>query len=352
VTLRATLATAAATVIALVLAACGSSGTKSSATINGAGSTLAAPVYEQWGSTVKSQGVTLNYSPVGSGAGVAQFTAGTTNFAATDPPLKDSEIAALPKGKPVHVPTVLGAITVSYNLSGVPSGMKLDGKTIADMFLGNIKTWNDPALTKLNPGLKLPSTPITIVHRSDSSGTTAGFTTFLSNYSPTWKTQVGSNKDVKWPTGTGAKGNSGVAAAIKQAPGAVGYVEQAYALQNNFTFARVKNKSGNYVTPTLASTSAAAARIAIPPDLRFKAIDSPNPTAYPIASQTFIVVYQDLCKGGMSSAQAKAMVKFLNYGLGAGQSSAQQLSYAPLPSGLLAKAQSAVSSLSCNGASP
>src|SRR5205807_3328146 len=156
-------------------------------------------------------------------------------------------------------------------------------------------------------------------------------------------------KDVKWPTGTGAKGNSGVAAAIKQTTGAVGYVEQAYALQNGFTFAAVKNKGGQYVSPALASTSAAASGIAVPPDLRFKAINSPNPSAYPIVSQTFVIVYKDLCKGGMTSAQAKAMVKFLDYGLGSGQSAAQQLSYAPLQPALLSKAQAAVSSLTCNG---
>jgi len=337
--------------VAPVLAACGSSSKKSggSATINGAGSTLAAPIYMQWGSKLASQGVTVNYAAVGSGAGVAQFTAGTTNFAASDPPLKDSEEAALKKGAPVHIPTVLGAITVSYNLPGVKTGLKLDGKAIANIFLGKIKSWNDPAIGKLNPGVKLPSTAITVVHRSDSSGTTAGFTTFLTDYSPTWKSQVGTNKDVKWPTGTGAKGNSGVAAAIKQTTGAVGYVEQAYALQNAFTFADVKNKAGQFVAPALASTSAAASGLTIPADLRFKAINSPNPTAYPIVSQTFIIVYKDLCKGGMTPSQAKAMVKFLNYGLGAGQSVAQQLSYAPLPPALLSKAQAAVSSLTCNG---
>jgi phosphate transport system substrate-binding protein len=348
VTVRATFAAAAAAGLAMILTACGSS-SKTSATISGAGSTFAAPIYMQWGANLKGQGVTVNYAAVGSGAGVAQFTAGTTNFAGTDPPLKDSEIAALTKGKPVHVPTALGAITVSYNLSGVTSGLKLDGKTIANIFLGKITKWNAPAIASLNPGVKLPSAPIAVVHRSDSSGTTAGFTAFLAAYSPTWKTQVGTNKDVKWPTGTGAKGNSGVAAAIKQTPGAVGYVEQAYALQNNFTFASVKNKSGSYIAPTLASTSASVVGLTIPADLRFKAIDSSNPGAYPIASQTFIVVYQDLCKGGMSSAQAKAMVKLLDYGLGSGQSAAQQLSYAPLPPALLAKAQQAVSSLTCNG---
>src|SRR6185503_15208172 len=161
---------------------------------------------------------------------------------ATDSAMKDEEVkAAEKKGTPVHVPTVFGAITVSYNVSGVDKGLKLDGQTIADMFLGKIKKWNDQAIQSLNPGVKLPDTDLTIVHRSDESGTTKLFTTFLSDYSPEWNSQVGADKTVKWPTGTGAKGNPGVAGAIKQTNGAVGYVEQAYALQNNFTTADVKN---------------------------------------------------------------------------------------------------------------
>jgi len=347
-------------ILAIGLSACGSSkkksssatggATSSSATIDGAGSTLAAPIYQEWGTRLKGQGVTVNYQAIGSGAGVAQFTQGTIDFAASDPPLKPAEAAALKKGKPEHVPTVFGAITVSYNVPGVKTGLKLDGPTIANIFLGKVKKWNDPAIAKLNPGVSLPGTAITIVHRSDSSGTTKGFTTFLSDYSAEWKSKVGADKDVKWPLGTGAKGNDGVAAAIKQTSGAIGYVEQAYALQNGFTFASVKNKSGKYVTPTLASTSAAGAGVKIPANLEFTAIDSPNPAAYPIVSQTFVIAYRDLCKGGLSSAKASALVKFLDYGLGAGQSVAKQLSYAPLPSGLLAKAKAAVASFQCNGA--
>jgi phosphate transport system substrate-binding protein len=359
-------ALAAAAALALGLTACGSSSNSTStstgasgasttgsvsATINGAGSTLAAPIYQQWGSDLKSQGITVNYQPVGSGAGIAQLTAGTVDFGASDPPMKDAEIAAAKKkGDPVHIPTVLGAITASYNLNGVKAGLKLDGATLADIFLGKVKSWNDAAIAKLNPGISLPSTAIAIVHRSDSSGTTKGFTTFLSAYSPTWKSKVGADKDVKWPTGTGAKGNAGVAAAIKQTPGSIGYVEQAFALQNGFTFADVKNKSGSFIAPTLASTSAAADGIKIPANLRYTAIDSPNPTAYPIVSQTFVVVYKDLCKAGLSQDKAKALVSFLNFGLGAdGQKAAQQLSYAPLPSALDAKAQAQVKTLTCNG---
>jgi len=359
VKIRVTLGLAAAA-LSLFAAACGSSssssststgggGTSGGATLNGAGSTLAAPVYQQWASKLKDQGVNLNYAAVGSGAGVAQFTAGTVSFAASDPPLKPAEQAKLTKGKAVHIPTVLGAITASYNLAGVKSGLKLDGPTLAAIFLGKITKWNAPEIAKLNPGVTLPSSGITVIHRSDSSGTTAGFTSFLAASSPQWASQVGTDKTVKWPTGTGAKGNAGVAAAVKQNSGAIGYVEQAFALQNNFTYAAVKNKSGNYVSPTIPSTSAAVTGVKVPADLKFKATDTKAAQGYPIVSQTFVIVYRDLCKGGLSQSQASAIVKFLNYGLGDGQSVAQQLSYAPLPAPLLAKAKAAVGKLTCNG---
>ena len=172
--------------------------------------------------------------------------------------------------------------------------------------MGTIKTWNDPAIKALNPGVSLPSTAITVVHRSDSSGTTAGFTGFLSDVDPEFKSKVGEGKEVPWPTGTGGKGNAGVAGAVKQTDGAVGYVEQAYALQNGFTYASVKNEAGKYVEPTLASTSAAGVGVKIPADLGMKVINSPNPNAYPIASQTFIVVNKDLCKAGVPGGEEAA----------------------------------------------
>jgi phosphate transport system substrate-binding protein len=344
--------------LALGAAACGSSndsgtssgsGSSASGTVNGAGSTFAAPVYQQWGSTQKGKGVTLNYQAVGSGAGIAALAQGTANFAGSDPALTPDDRKTLTKGDVVQIPMFFGAITASYNVSGVDKGLKLDGPTLADIFLGKIKTWNDPAIAKLNPGVKLPSSKITVVHRSDESGTTKGFTTFLAAYSPQWKSQVGVDKTVKWPTGTGAKGNDGVAAAVKQTDGSIGYVEQAYALQNNFTTADVKNKSGKFIAPTLASTSAAGQGLKIPADLGISSIDSVNPTAYPIASQTFVDVYKDVCKGGMKESDAKALGSFLNYGLGEGQSSLDQLYYAKLPPDLLPKSQSAAKSVTCNG---
>jgi phosphate transport system substrate-binding protein len=351
----------AAAALALGVAACGSSssadtgnpGSTSAAaaggTIDGAGSTLAQPIYEQWGSNLKSQGITLNYQGVGSGGGVAAFAAGTADFAASDPALEAADKQTIKKSPPVQIPTVFGAITVAYNVSGLSKGLKLDGRTVADMFLGKVKKWNDPAIASQNPGVKLPDKNVTVVHRSDESGTTKGFTSFLQDYSPEWKSKVGSDKTVKWPTGTGAAKNSGVAAAVKQTDGAVGYVEEAYALQNNFTTADVKNRSGRYVEPTLQTTSAAGENIAVPADLGFSAIDSPNPAAYPIVSQTFIDVHRDVCKGGMSQTGARALKAFLTYALGDGQNVAKQLFYAPLPAPLLAKAKAQLSKLQCNG---
>jgi phosphate transport system substrate-binding protein len=350
---------ASCALLAVTLAACGkssssstgTSASSSSATISGAGSTFAAPVYQQWGSGIS--GLTVNYNPVGSGAGITALEAKTVDFGASDPPLKPADFATLEKVGPVQqIPMFLGAITVSYNLPGVKSGLKLDGPTIAEIFLGKIKTWNDPAIAGLNPGVTLPSTPITVIHRSDSSGTTSGFTGFLASVSPEWKSKVGEGKTVPWPTGTGAKGNAGVAGAVQQTTGAVGYVEQSYALEHKFTYASVKNKAGNYVEPTLASTSAAAEGLEVPANLGIKIKNPAAPTAYPITSQTFVVVYKDMCKAGVpgGEAAAKGVVKFLEYGLGSGQSILSQADYAALPAAILTKSKEAVAALQCNGA--
>ncbi len=372
-------ALAGCAVLALGLAACGSSSSTSSTTsssssstssapksasktatappsgsgtISGAGSTFAAPVYEQWASG--QSGLTVNYQAVGSGAGITALESKIVDFGASDPPLKPADEAAIAKnGSPaVQIPMFLGAITVSYNLRGVKTGLKLDGKTIGDIFLGKVKTWNDPEIKALNPGVTLPSTPITVIHRSDSSGTTAGFTAFLAAVDPEFKSKVGEGKEVPWPTGTGAKGNAGVAGAVKQTEGAVGYVEQAYALQNNFTYAAIKNKAGAFVAPTLASATAAGQSVNIPANLGIK-INNPSGAArYPITSQTFIVVNKDLCKAGTPGGEeaAKGVVKFLDYGLGQGQSILSQADYAALPAAILAKSKAAVAGLQCNGA--
>ena len=365
-------ALAACALLAVGLAACGSSNSSSTSTstssaaapkvattpatgagaVSGAGSTFAAPVYEQWGSTVGG-GLKVNYQAVGSGAGLTAIENKVVDFAGSDPPLKPEDAEAIAKNgsEAVQIPMFLGAITVSYNLPGVKTGLKLDGPTLGAIFTGKIKTWNDPAIAALNPGVSLPSTAITTVHRSDSSGTTSGFTSFLSDVSPEFKSKVGEGKEVPWPNGTGAKGNAGVAGAVKQTDGAVGYVEQAYALTNGFTYASVKNSSGKYIEPTLASTSAAGVGVKIPADLGLKVVNSPNPGAYPIASQTFIVINKDLCKAGGPGGEeaAKGTVKFIEYGLGAGQQVLAQADYARLPPPILAKSKEAVKSLQCNG---
>lgn len=355
------LALGASAVLALGAAACGSNNKSSSTssssssasggTLNGAGSTFQAPLVSEWANRVKSaKGLTVNYQPIGSGGGIAQFSAGTVDFGGTDAAMKPEELAtAQKKGAPLHIPIALGAVTVSYNLSGVKGGLKLDGATIADIYLGKVKKWNDPEIAKANAGVTLPSTDITVCHRSDESGTTKNFTAFLVAYSPAWAKGPGSDKSVQWPTGTGAKGNDGVAGCVKQTPGAVGYVEQAYALQNNFTTAAVKNKAGAYVAPTLAATSAAANGVTPPADLRFATIDAAGAQTYPITAVTFELTWQDPCKAGLSKGTASALKTWFDYVLGDGQQVAPQLQYAALPDAIRSKAQAKVDSMVCNG---
>jgi phosphate transport system substrate-binding protein len=358
------LALGSAAAIAMGVAACGSSSnnsssnssstggsSSSSATLNGAGSTFQAPLVSEWANRFKtSSGTTVNYQPVGSGAGIAQLTAGTVAFAGSDAVMKPAEVAAgKSKGTPVHVPIALGAVTVSYNLSGVRSGLRLDGPTIADIFLGRVKKWNDQAIASLNPGVSLPSTNITVCHRSDASGTTKNFTAFLVDYSRAWAAGPGSDKSVQWPTGTGARGNDGVAGCVKQTPGAVGYVEQAYALQNNFTTAAVKNKTGAWVEPSLAATSAAGEGANPPANLEFSTINADGARSYPITAVTFQIVWQDSCKAGISKAVAGSLKAWLTYILGDGQKVAPQLQYAALPTAIQSRAQARVDALVCNG---
>jgi phosphate transport system substrate-binding protein len=297
--------------------------------------------------------LTVNYNPVGSGAGVVDLQTATVQFAGSDPALKPTDLTKM-KGAVLQFPVAFGGITVSYNLSGIKSGLKLDGPTIANIFLGKIKTWSDPAIKALNPGMSLPGSAITVIHRSDSSGTTKAFTTFLGDYSPTWKSQVGADKTVKWPVGTGAAKNAGVAAALKQTAGGIGYVEQAYALENGFTYAAVKNLKGQYELPTIANTSLAAQGLAVPKDLGISTINSPADGAYPIVSQTFLDVYQDPCKsGGANASTASGIKRFLAYAFGAGQqtlgSGGNKLPYAPLPASLAAKDTAQLATMTCNG---
>ena len=276
------------------------------------------------------------------------------DFGASDPPLKPADEAAIAKnGSPaVQIPMFLGAITVSYNLPGVKTGLKLDGTTIANIFLGKIKTWNDAEIKALNPGVTLPSTAITVIHRSDSSGTTSGFTGFLAAVDPEWKSKVGEGKDVQWPTGTGAKGNAGVAGAVQQTAGAVGYVEQAYALQHNFTYASVKNKAGNFVAPTLESTTAAAAGIVVPANLGIKIINPAGAQALPDHVADVHRGQQGPLQGGparrRSGRQGRREVHRLRAWARDSRSSPRPTTRRCPPS-ILAKSKDAAAGLQCNG---
>jgi phosphate transport system substrate-binding protein len=330
-------ATSAGTATTAVAALAGS--------LTGAGATFPGPLYLEWIGEFQKQnsGVTINYQPVGSGGGITQFTKMTVDFGASDAPMKDAEIAAAEAAnagaKVLHIPTVFGAIVAAYNVSGV-SGLKLDSDTLAGIFLGTIAKWNDPKLVALNPDAKLPDLAIQVVHRSDSSGTTNGFTSYLAAVSPEWATKVGKGKDVKWPVGIGGQGNDGVAAVVKQQEGSIGYVELTYALESKMTMADLKNKSGAFITPSLESTSAAVQGATVPDDLRFSVMDSAGPTAYPIVTATWILAYSK-----MADVNKAALLKaYLTWALTSGDAIAKDLGYAPLPTGLkdraLAKVQS------------
>jgi phosphate transport system substrate-binding protein len=295
--------------------------------INGAGATFPYPIYSKWFDEYAKvdPSVRFNYQSIGSGGGQKQILAQTVDFGASDGPMSDDNLAKAP-GKLLHIPTVAGADAVAYNLPGNPA-LKLDADAIAGIFLGQIKKWNDPKITALNPGATLPDQEILVVHRSDGSGTTYIWTDYLSKISPEWKTKVGTNTSVNWPTGIGGKGNEGVAGQIKQTPGALGYVELIYAVQNKMPYADVKNSAGNFVKPSLESVTAALATADIPDDFRFSMTNAPGKDAYPIAGATWLLVYQqqkDAIKG-------KKLVEFLKWALTDGEKMAKDLQYAPLP---------------------
>ena len=295
--------------------------------LNGAGATFPYPIYSKWFDEYAKvdPSVRFNYQSIGSGGGQKQILAQTVDFGASDGPMSDENLAKAP-GKLFHIPTVAGADVVSYNLPGDPA-LKFDADTIAGIFLGHINKWNDPKITALNPGIKLPDQEILVVHRSDGSGTTYIWTDYLSKISPEWKTKVGTNTSVNWPTGIGGKGNEGVAGQIKQTPGALGYVELIYAIQNKIPYADVKNSAGQFVTPTLGSITAALATADIPDDFRFSMTDAPGKDAYPICGATWLLVYQQQ----KDPAKGKKLVEFLKWAATKGEGMAEKLDYAPLP---------------------
>jgi phosphate transport system substrate-binding protein len=295
--------------------------------INGAGATFPYPIYSKWFDEYAKvdPSVRFNYQSIGSGGGQKQILSGTVDFGASDGPMSDENLAKAP-GKILHIPTVAGAVVISYNLPESPK-LKLDGDTIAGMYLGQIKKWNDPKLTALNPGVKLPDQDIVVVHRSDGSGTSFIFTDYLSKVSPEWKSKVGNNTSVNWPTGIGGKGNEGVSGQIKQTPGAIGYVELIYAIQNKMPDAQVKNTTGEFVEPTIESVTAALATAEIPDDFRFSMTNAPGKGAYPIAGATWLLVYQQQ----KDPAKGKKLVEFLKWAAKDGEKMAKNLDYAPLP---------------------
>ena len=313
--------------------------------LTGAGATFPAPLYLEWiGAFMDAnENTTINYQGIGSGGGIQQFTQMTVDFGASDAPMKDEEIAAAEAAggsSVLHIPTVFGAVTLAYNLTGV-SDLKLDADTTVDIFLGTISTWNDPAIVALNPGVTLPGDAIQVVHRSDSSGTTNAFTSYLAAVSPDWEAEVGAGKEVEWPVGTGGQGNDGVAAVIQQQPGSIGYVELAYAIESKLAVAALKNQAGSFITPSLESTTAAAAGVEFPDDLRFSVANSPAADAYPIVTATWILAFEKM----KDANKAEALKSFLTWALSEGEDVAHELGYATLPDNLKAVALQKVGSI-------
>jgi phosphate transport system substrate-binding protein len=299
--------------------------------LTGAGATFPYPIYSKWFADYAAKtGVKINYQSIGSGGGIRQLSEGTVDFGASDSPMKDDEIAKA-KGPVMHFPTVLGAVAVTYNLPGVASGLKLSGPVLADIFAGRVTRWNDPKIASTNAGQKLPATDILVVHRSDGSGTTFVFTDYLTAVSPAWASGPGKGKEVAWPVGLGGKGNDGVAGQVKQTPGAIGYVELAYAKQNKLPFASIKNAAGNFVAPSVEGATAAASGIAekLPAntDYRLSIVNAAGANAYPISSFTWILVYSQQT----DAAKGKKLVDFLRWALNDGEKEAASLDYAPLP---------------------
>jgi phosphate transport system substrate-binding protein len=306
-------------------------------TINAAGATFPAPIYQQWFSEYKMahSDVQINYQPVGSGAGVRQLIAGTVDFAASDIPVTEEQAKDL-KIKPLHFPSVMGAVVLTYNIPGVTATLKLTPAAIAGMFLGTVKTWDDAAIRSANPGLKLPSKSIEIVHRSDASGTSFVFTDYLAKVSPEWKTKVGAAAAVSWPTGLSGPQNAGVAGLVKQTPYAIGYVELTYAVQNKMPFADVQNAAGKFVTASFKGVSEAAANSKeMPADFKVSITNAPGAASYPISTFTWLLIPSEI-KDGTKKA---AITGFLNWMLTTGQKDAEGLQYAQLPRSVVAKEQ-------------
>jgi phosphate transport system substrate-binding protein len=330
-------------VAAAALALAATASAADSLLINGAGATFPAPLYTKWFAEYHKlhPEYSFNYQAIGSGGGIQQITAGTVDFGASDAPMKDEQIAKIPGV--VHVPTVLGAVVVTYNAP--IQTLKLTPEVLSDIFLGKITKWNDPAIAALNKGEKLPDLAITVAHRSDGSGTSFGFTDYLSKVSAEWKSKVGAGTSVQWPVGLGGKGNDGVSGLVKGTPGAIGYVELAYANQNKLSLAELKNKDGVFVKPSLESTSAAAAGVTMPDDYRVSITDAGGKASWPIASFTYLLVRKDQA----DAKKGEALVNFLWWATHDGQAMAAPLDYAPLPKSVVGMVEKTLKTLTVQG---
>ena len=312
------------------------------ASLNGAGSTFDNPIFQKWFYEYnKETEVQVNYQSIGSGGGIEQFINKTVDFGATDAFLTDSESAKV-GGPALNLPVVMGAVCVSYNVPGVSSGLKMTAEVLSDIYLGAITKWNDPAIAELNPGVELPDLNITVAHRSDGSGTTNIFSNYLTKVSVKWASSVGWGKSVKWPLGVGGKGNEGVAGLIKQIPGCIGYIELAYAKQNSIPYAKLRNKSGNYVEPSIEGTTAAAngAVKHMPPDFKIMITNAGGAEAYPICGFSWVVV-----RVNQSGENGKALVDLLKWMMDKGNAEVSTLYYAPFPDSLVSKIKAAIKTI-------
>lgn len=317
--------------LTVLLASTVVSGAAAQSKLTGAGATFPNPIYTKWFDAYnKKTGIQVNYQSIGSGGGIRQFTEGTVDFGASDGPMNEGQIAAV-KDNVLHIPTVIGAVVMTYNLPSLgETRLKLDGTMVVDMFMGRITKWNDKRIADLNPGVKLPDIDLIVVHRSDGSGTTYVFTDYLTKYSREWKDKVGYATSVNWPVGLGGKGNEGVTQQVKQVEGTIGYVELIYAVANNLPFALLKNSAGNFVEPSLESASAAAASAKLPKDTDFRVsiTNAPGPKTYPITSFTWLLIKKD----NQDPAKAKQIRDFLVWMItDEAQAMAVELKYAPLP---------------------
>lgn len=345
--------------VSMSLVSCGGNGSSggtdstgsasSDNTLTGAGSTFDYPLFsKEFAEYNKTTGLRVNYQSIGSGGGILQLTNKTVDFGASDAPLNGKQDSAL-SSPVIHIPVTAGAVVLSYNLPGVTDTLKLTPEVLADIFLGKITKWSDPRIAAINKGVKLPpNTAILVAHRSDGSGTTNIFTTYLSKVSDEWNTKVGKGSAVNWPAGLGGKGNEGVSGTIKSTPGAIGYIELAYAIQNNMPFAKLQNKAGNFITPSIASVTAAA-NTTIPPDSKISLTNTDAPDGYPIAGLSWVIIYKEQKYGDRSADRADKLVKMISWMIHDGQGYSAALNYAPLSTAAVSTADAILKTATYDG---